>query len=123
MARRIKMAVANWTKADSNRAREIWSEYQRDHDVSGRVGQTAGIDPSSGRVWLGESVQDVIAQRDAGGIAAPLFLVRVGFATYYRKGDQRWEELIASGQRRPKLDAFLRESAAEPATPMDLDRL
>jgi hypothetical protein len=40
-----------------------------------------------------------------------------------REDDARWERLIAFGQRRPKLDAFLRESAAEPPVPMDLDRL
>ncbi len=40
-----------------------------------------------------------------------------------RLDDQRWDELIASPQRRPKLDAFLRESAAEPSTPLDPDRL
>jgi hypothetical protein len=40
-----------------------------------------------------------------------------------REDDERWEQLLASGQRRPKLDAFLRQSAAEPAAPMDLDRL
>jgi hypothetical protein len=40
-----------------------------------------------------------------------------------REDDQRWEQLIASGQRRPKLDAFLHQSAAEPATPLDVDRL
>jgi hypothetical protein len=40
-----------------------------------------------------------------------------------REDDQRWEQLIATEQRRPKLDAFLRESAAEPATPMDVERL
>jgi hypothetical protein len=39
-----------------------------------------------------------------------------------REDDERWEQLIAFGQR-PKLDAFLRQSAAEPSTPMDLDRL
>jgi hypothetical protein len=40
-----------------------------------------------------------------------------------REDDERWERLIAFDQRRPKLDAFLRQSAAEPSTPMDLDRL
>jgi hypothetical protein len=40
-----------------------------------------------------------------------------------REDDERWEQLIASDKRRPKLDAFLRQSAAEPATPMDLKRL
>ncbi len=40
-----------------------------------------------------------------------------------REDDERWERLIAFGQRRPKLDAFLRQSAAEPSTPLDSDRL
>jgi hypothetical protein len=85
----MSVHLSTWTEADSNRAQEIWSKYRQDHDVSGEVGQTAGIDPSSGRIWFGESVQDVIAQRDADGSAAPLFLVRVGSETYYRKGGRR----------------------------------
>lgn len=40
-----------------------------------------------------------------------------------REDDDRWERLIASDRRRPKLDAFLRQSAAEPSTPMDVNRL
>jgi hypothetical protein len=40
-----------------------------------------------------------------------------------REDDERWERSIAFEGPRPKLDAFLRQSAAEPATPMDLDRL
>jgi hypothetical protein len=53
------------------------------------MGQTAGIDPRSERIWLGESIQAVIAQRDSDGSEAPLFFVRVGSATYYRKGARR----------------------------------
>jgi hypothetical protein len=84
-----KMTVFNWTEADSNRAEEIWSEYQQHHDVSEKVGQTAGIEPVSGCIWFGDSIQDVIAQRDADGSAAPLFFMRVGSPTYYRKGGHR----------------------------------
>jgi hypothetical protein len=79
------MTVFNWTEADSDRAREIWSDFQQQHDLSGRTGQTAGIDPVSGRVWLGDSMQDVVAQRDGDGTEAPLFFMRVGYSTYYRK--------------------------------------
>jgi hypothetical protein len=82
------MSVSNWTAADSKRAQQIWAEHQKQHDLSGLQGQTAGIDPASGRIWFGESIEDVIAQRDAEGINAPLFFERVGFATYYRKGDR-----------------------------------
>lgn len=40
-----------------------------------------------------------------------------------RADDERWEKLIASPKRRPKLEAFVRESAAEPDKPMDFKRL
>jgi hypothetical protein len=83
------MTVSNWTEADSERAQTIWSEYQQRHGTSGKIGRTAGIDPVSGRIWFGDSIQDVIAQRDADGSTAPLFFVRVGSPTYYRKGGHR----------------------------------
>jgi hypothetical protein len=83
------MAVSTWTDADSKRAREIWSEYQRDHDLEEKTGQTAGIEPVTGRVWLGDSIQDVVTQRDADGCTAPLFFMRIGSGTYYRKGGHR----------------------------------
>lgn len=79
------MTVSNWTEADSVRAQQIWSDYQQQHDLSERAGQTAGIDPASGRIWFGESIQDVIAQQDADVCHAALFFVRVGSVTYYRK--------------------------------------
>jgi hypothetical protein len=86
---RTNMTVSNWTEADSNRAQQIWSDYQHHHDLSEKAGQTAGIDPASGRIWFGQSIQDVIAQRDAAASEAPLFFVRVGSTTYYRKGGPR----------------------------------
>jgi len=36
-----------------------------------------------------------------------------------KEGDDQWEQMIADAKPRPKLDAFLRESAAEPASPLD----
>jgi hypothetical protein len=83
------MSVSNWSEADSNRAKEIWAEYQLQHDLSDKGGKTAGIDPVSGSLWIGESIRDVIAQRDAAGLGDPLFFERVGSATYYRKGGRR----------------------------------
>ena len=83
------MTAANWTDADSTRAQQIWSEYQQHHDLSERIGQTAGIDPVSGAIGFGDSIQNVIAQRAAEGSAAPLFFVRVGSTAYYRKGGHR----------------------------------
>jgi hypothetical protein len=80
------MTTSSWTTADSDRARAIWSEYEREHDVSTMTGQTAGIDPGTGRIWLGDSIQDVVARRDADGFAAPLYVIRIGSEYYFRKG-------------------------------------
>jgi hypothetical protein len=40
-----------------------------------------------------------------------------------QQDDERWEQLIAAPGRRAKLDSFVRESAKEPASPMDHERL
>lgn len=40
-----------------------------------------------------------------------------------RQDDERWEQLVAYPGPRPKLDAFLRESAAEADEPLDPQRL
>ena len=82
-------SATDWTPADTEKAKQIWAEYQRQHDVSEKIGQTAGIEPRSGRIWFGHSIGDVVDQRDAEGTDAPLFLERVGFPTYFRKGGHR----------------------------------
>lgn len=82
------MSLAQWTESDSQKAKQIWIEYQRQHDLSGRIGQTAGIDPHIGRIWFGESIVDIVSQRDAEGLDSPLFFERVGSDAYYRKGLQ-----------------------------------
>jgi len=40
-----------------------------------------------------------------------------------RQDDERWEQLLAEPQPRPRLDAFLRESASEADEPLDPRRL
>ena len=40
-----------------------------------------------------------------------------------REGDERWEQIIGAPAPRPKLEAFLRESARETAKPLNPDRL
>jgi hypothetical protein len=74
---------------DVDRACEIWAEYQKQHDVSDRTGQTAGIDPVSGRIWFGEDAIDIYRQMEAEGNITPLYLVRVGYDYYLRKGGHR----------------------------------
>jgi hypothetical protein len=83
------MSVSNWTDADTVRAKEIWAEYQHQHDISARKGQAVGIDPVSGRVWFGESGLDIKRQMVAEGIDRPFYCVRVGYDYYLRKGGRR----------------------------------
>ena len=83
------MTLFNWTGADSVKAKQIWVEYQQQHDLSNRIGQTVGIDPNSGRIWFGESIREIVLKRDAEGLDSPLFFERIGFETYFRKGDCR----------------------------------
>ena len=80
------MGLSNWTEADSVRAKQIWTQYQRQHDIADRAGQTVGIDPQSGQIWFGESIRDIVLQRDAEDMKSPLFFERVGSETYLRKG-------------------------------------
>lgn len=83
------MTNANGKDVDSKKARQIWTRYQSEHDLSQRSGQSVGIDPTSGRLWFGPSIKEIVAQRDAEGLNSPLFFERIGSATYLRKGHRR----------------------------------
>ena len=78
-----------WTQTDSRKAKQIWKEYQKQHNLSNRIGQTAGIDPKTKRIWFGASIRDIVLQRNVERLTAPLFFERVGSATYLRKGGHR----------------------------------
>ena len=56
------MTQDTWTKTDTEKARQYWEAYQQRHDLSGQQGQTAGIDPASGRIWFGPSAKAIVAQ-------------------------------------------------------------
>jgi hypothetical protein len=83
------MIASTWTDSDTATAEQIWAEYQKQHDLWHDIGKTVGIDPISGRVWIGDSIQEVISKRDADGVAGLLFFERVGSKTYYRKGGRQ----------------------------------
>jgi hypothetical protein len=85
----MQAATTGMNDADIQRAEALWAEYQSRHDVSHLIGQAAGIEPTSGHIWIGETGVEVVRQRDAEGINAPLYFVRVGYPTYYRKGGRR----------------------------------
>jgi len=83
------MTNARFTAEDTAAAKQAWESYVEEHDLSQREGQTAGIDPRTGRIWFGDSIPDVIAQRDADGFDSPLRFERVGSSAYFRKGAHR----------------------------------
>ncbi len=83
------MELSQWQEEDSAKVKKIWEEYQRQHDLADRIGQTVGIDPMSGRIWFGHSIQEIVSQRDAEGLASPLFFERVGATSYFRKGNRQ----------------------------------
>jgi hypothetical protein len=89
LGEREEIAVNTWTERDTERAQQVWAAYQRQHDISDRIGQTAGIDPVSGQIWFGASAKDIVAQMEAEGRVTPLYFVRVGTDYYLRKGRYR----------------------------------
>jgi hypothetical protein len=83
------MTTATLSTNDVVRAKQIWAEYQKQHDVTARKGQAVGIDPASGRIWFGDSALDIRKQMDAEGVGQPLLVLRVGYDYYLRKGGRR----------------------------------
>lgn len=80
------MVLSNRNDVDSAKAKQIWEDYQKQHDLSGRIGLTVGIDPASGQIWFGESIRDIVKKRDAEGLDSPLLFERIGSGTYFQKG-------------------------------------
>lgn len=71
------------------RAKEICAIYQREHDVSDRMGQAVGIEPKSGTVWFGETGTDIANQMHRLGRYAPFYCVIVGQDYYQLKVGKR----------------------------------
>lgn len=83
------METSGWEKNGTAKAKDIWAEYQNHHDLSGRVGQVAGIGPVSKKNWIANSIPEIIKQRDSEGKKCLLLFERIGAKTYYHKGTRR----------------------------------
>src|SRR5437764_13278709 len=84
------MATHTWTEADTQRAKEVWREYQQHHDVGDRIGQAVGIDPETGEVHFGESAAEIGKRLLAEGRHKLLYFLRVGSNVYARRVGSRW---------------------------------
>jgi hypothetical protein len=80
------MVQTSWKPEYTERALRVWEEYENTHDLSGLRGKTAAIDPVSGQVWIGDSAVDIAEARASEGLSSPVYLVRVGYDHYVRKG-------------------------------------
>jgi hypothetical protein len=80
------MQTANLDPTFSDRALARWREYERTHDLRSLTGQVAAIDPDSGRVWIEDSAAAIAARMDEEGAAPPVYLIRIGYPSYVRKG-------------------------------------
>lgn len=80
------MTASLWTDQETKRAQQIWAEYADRHDLSAQRGQTAGIDPVTGRIWFGADAEEILVELEAEGLRTPLYFVRVGYDYYFRKG-------------------------------------
>jgi hypothetical protein len=79
----------HWSAEETQKAQDIWAEYQRQHNVVDKYGQVVGIDPQSGRVWFGTDLAKVTQAARASGVKSPLLCLRAGFGYYQRKGGRR----------------------------------
>jgi hypothetical protein len=83
------MPATKLTAAETARALQVWAQYLEQHDVSDKMGQAVGIDPSNGKVWFGESATGVVKRLQGEGIDVPLLFLRVGSNYYVRKRGRR----------------------------------
>lgn len=86
------MLTEVFTEADWERAKAVWSEYQKTHDVSEYHGQAVGVDPHTREVFIGgRTAGDLIDRLLAEGRWRPLIIWRVGFPYYGRiRGRRQW---------------------------------
>ena len=83
------MSVTKLTNVDTELAQRIWDDFASKNDLTSRLGQTAGIDSVSGRIWFGQSASDIVEQMDGANQFVPLYFIRVGQDNYLRKGGRR----------------------------------
>lgn len=78
------------TDEQLDHAREIWARYQLTHDLTDKQGHIVAIDPTSGRIWMGDDIIKIPERMlaEEGQITLCLY-ERVGDSALWSKGEQR----------------------------------
>jgi hypothetical protein len=74
---------------DVDKAKHVWAEYERTHDLTGMEQMAVGIDPDSGEVHFGKSMEDIVERLDREGRFKPLFYRWVNDPSYFHFGARR----------------------------------
>jgi len=83
------MTTKSEAKLDIERAKRIWEEYERTHDLTGKERMAVGIDPDCGEVFFGTSAMDIVKNLQKAGQFRPLFYRWVHSPYYHRKVGRR----------------------------------
>jgi hypothetical protein len=74
---------------DTEKAKQIWEEYERTHDLRGMEKLAVGIDPETGEVHFGTSMRDIGERLEREGQFKPLYYRWVNDPSYYHRGVRR----------------------------------
>jgi hypothetical protein len=74
---------------DRDEINRIWTEYASTHDLTGREREAVGIDPDTGEIHFGTSMEDIGERLRREGRFKPLYYRWVGTPYYTRKGGRR----------------------------------
>jgi len=74
---------------DVEKAKVVWAEYQRTHDLSERTGEAVGVDPTTGELFFGRGAGEIIDKLRAEGRFRFLMFWRIGYPCYSRARGRR----------------------------------
>lgn len=83
------MPLSTEKRLDSDKARRIWDEFARTHDLTGKEQLAVGIDPETEEVFFGTTAKQIVARLREEGQFRPLFFRWVNDPCYFHKGGRR----------------------------------
>ena len=83
------MPNVNRRQFDIAKVNQVWEEYARTHDLTDKDRMAVGIDPDTREVFLGPSLQDIVARLKNEGRFRPLYYRWVNDPYFIRKSGRR----------------------------------